>query len=211
MNFPFPEALELIDQSILDGALGGTSAGGDKDSVFPELWDWLKAEFSLTSMFDVGCGCGWTMKYFAGLGCQVYGIDGSEKVLERHQLPRCVERHDLRDGVWLPPVKSDLVWCCEVAEHVPAEYVDNVIDTIALHAAKVIAFCAAPPGCGGHNHVNCQPTEYWAERFLAREWVLSPTLTDKARGLCQQNAWRSERNYFKRSGIILVPKQECVV
>lgn len=54
----------------------------------------------------------------------------------------------------------DLAVCLEVAEHVPAEFAPRLVEFLAGLAPTII-FSAAPPGHGGHSHINEQPPSYW--------------------------------------------------
>lgn len=204
---------------IMDRHLGGTTAEGDPDSYFPELWDWLVEHFKVSSMLDIGCGTGLTQKYFEMYHPEVetMGLEGSQKVIDYHLLKDKVVKHDLYTGpccMWHPLdfyKMYDLVWSCELAEHVEQEFVGNVIQTVVLNCNKVVAFCAAPPGCGGYHHVNCQPKEYWIEKFEQAGLKYQPELTQTALDLCGgkdnlkgwPNKHRCDHNYFRRSGIIL--------
>lgn len=195
------------------GHLGGTSTAGDLDSWFPELWDWLVRDFNVESMLDLGCGVGFTQRWFQERGVHAEGLD-CRQVLDHHVLrsthPSWLQAHDLTTG----PLRFrsyphstrkpfDLVWCCDVGEHLGGEFVDNLVRTVVDNVEKVVAFCAAPPGSGGHHHVNCQPGEWWVEKFISAGLTFLPVLTEHARYLCPGDAYgRSPHNYFRRSGLV---------
>lgn len=192
------------------GHLGGTSKGGDPDSWYPELWDWVLRTFGVWSVLDVGCGVGHTSRWFydRSLTLAVTGLD-CQQVLDHHLLkdvsaPFAGSRlvaHDLTTGP-RGELGADLVWCCEVAEHVAPEFEDNVVQTVAMNTRRVLAFCAAPRGAGGHHHVNCQDPPYWVDRLTAAGLTHRPDLTAHARSLCTEANGRSAHNYFRRSGLI---------
>jgi hypothetical protein len=104
--------------------------------------------------------------------------------------------------VWRDDYQVDLVWCCELAEHVAPEFEDNVVRTVTETCGKALAFCAAPPGAGGYHHVNCQPSEHWIRKLEAAGLCYRPDLTEHARSLCTEANGRSAHNYFRRSGLI---------
>lgn len=191
------------------GHLGGTSTTGDPDSWYPELWLWLTSKFNIERMLDVGCGVGFTQKFFEKQGIVACGID-CEQVLERHLTKTNTISHDLMTGPAMLANSCDLVWCCEVAEHVEQGSVDNVIQTIVGNAKTVVAFCAAPEGAGGYHHVNCQNPHYWINKFTDAGLEFSQPLTDEACNLCDASHGRGDLNYFRRSGLIFVVKAELV-
>jgi SAM-dependent methyltransferase len=66
-----------------------------------------------------------------------------------------------------PPARAaaaDLALCIEVAEHLPPEMGDGLVEFLADHAPTIV-FSAAHPGQGGTGHLNEQPKSYWIERF----------------------------------------------
>jgi hypothetical protein len=195
--------------------LGGTSTGGDPDSWFPELWDWLSREFQVLSCLDVGCGVGvamtWWLKHSLAHVC---GMD-CQQVLAHHLLRGRPDvrddifSHDLTTRHWLTPPTigvCDLVWCCEVAEHIEEKFVGNLIRTLAQNTDKVLAFCAAPRGAGGYHHVNCQNPPYWIGLLSEAGLRYRQDLTEHARQLCPAGYGRGPRNYFARSGLIFTKK-----
>jgi SAM-dependent methyltransferase len=58
----------------------------------------------------------------------------------------------------------DLAYCFEVAEHLPPDLGDRLVQYVASQAPLVV-FTAAHPGQGGTGHINEQPQSYWIERF----------------------------------------------
>ena len=60
--------------------------------------------------------------------------------------------------------KFDLVVCIEVAEHLDKAAAAPLVRTLT-RTAPVVLFSAAPPGQGGHGHVNEQPRAYWHALF----------------------------------------------
>jgi SAM-dependent methyltransferase len=189
--------------------LGGTAIEGDPDSWYPELWDWVVRTFDVASVLDVGCGVGFSTRFFYESGLLVWGLD-AEPVLEKHlfvgydHLEQSIIAHDLTTGCWTrdDTWQTDLVWCCEVAEHIEERFVQNVVDTVTKNCRKVLAFCAAPKGAGGYHHVNCQDPPYWIEKLEAAGLTYRPDLTEQGRALCPEAYGRSPRNYFRRSGLI---------
>jgi len=144
-----------------DGHLGGYIPGGDPCTFCTSLWKQLIADFSVKSVLDIGCAEGQAMKWFADHGCEVSGVEGCQLAIDNHLMPERVAQHDFITGPWTaPPV--DLIWCCEVLEHVEEEYLPNLM---AAMNARVIATTAAAPGQVGHHHVNLQYLRYWTSKF----------------------------------------------
>lgn len=186
------------------GHLGGTSVGGDPDSWFPEMWDWLAKKYSLQSMLDIGCGVGQAQMYFERkLAVATLGID-CEQVLKHHVLkdPRYFDAHDLTTGPYIGASKFDLVWCCEVAEHIEEKFVGNLLETVVANCRKVFCLCAAPKGAGGYHHVNCQDSPYWIEKFESAGLKHQPDLTAEGRRLSPGAVNGRCVSYFARSGLI---------
>ena len=52
----------------------------------------------------------------------------------------------------------------EVAEHIEPEYAEQYVINLCSFG-DLILLTAAPPGQGGHGHVNCQPKRYWEKLF----------------------------------------------
>jgi 2-polyprenyl-3-methyl-5-hydroxy-6-metoxy-1,4-benzoquinol methylase len=127
----------------------------------------LDREFHPESVIDLGCGVGLHLSYFHQNGIVIHGVDGAEGAKKKALIPETeVEIADLREP-YHHPDSFDLVICFEVAEHLPKESADVLIDSIS-HCGDTVAFTAAPPGQGGSHHLNEQPQEYWIEKFESR-------------------------------------------
>ena len=116
------------------------------------------------SVIDIGCGVGNYLLPFQQKGCRVLGVDGCEEAGEL--IPDHFKRVDLRFP--LPDFgKFDLTICVEVAEHLPEQFADQLVLTIANVCSGLALFSAAMPSQVGTHHHNCQPQSYWIAKFAA--------------------------------------------
>jgi len=131
----------------------------------PIICDAIVAEFKPNSVVDVGCALGEYVMGFRGLGVPFcYGIEGSERCLPHivvsHKYIRIKDLRKEIEGLSL----FDLAMSFEVAEHIEPEFTDQYLDNL-IRLSDRILLTAAPPGQKGHYHVNCQPKEYWIDKF----------------------------------------------
>lgn len=181
-------------EPIEDGALGGFVAGGDPRTFEANLWDALITDYQVKSVLDVGCGEGYSSKYFQDRGLKVLAIDGSKEALKKAVFKGIVI-HDYTEGIYSPHLEYDLAWCCEFVEHVEEQYMDNYFAT--LKKAKIVAMTHALPGQGGYHHVNEKPAEYWIGKFKERGFDF-----DLERSKIYQEI--AQGIYFRKTGMILV-------
>jgi SAM-dependent methyltransferase len=131
----------------------------------------LQQQLAPASVLDVGCGQGAWLAVWHGHGVQdLVGVDGS--YVDRRRLLFAPERfyaHDLGQPFDLGR-SFGLVQCLEVAEHLPPDSAATLIDSLVRHG-EVIVFSAAPPGQGGHDHVNERSYDYWRALFLDRDYL----------------------------------------
>lgn len=187
--------MESWSRTVVDNGrpdLGGNGRHGDIGTFCPRLWRFLAERFAARSVLDVGCGEGHAVAFFRGLGLIAHGIDGLPINIHRAVTP--IALHDLTAGPYMYPV--DLVWSCEVAEHIDEDKVDYYLET--LTNGKIIAMTHGLPGQPGHHHVNNQPAEYWIEKMRGRGYDLDPYnevyITISKRDEIQ--------SYFSRSGLV---------
>jgi hypothetical protein len=116
------------------------------------------------SVIDIGCGLGeWA------LGNPNYiGVDFG--VPKKRLLIPVENYRDIDLSSRMPNVpdglKYDLALCLEVAEHLPEEKANWLIDTLC-NLSDLVLFSAAIPNQGGTGHINEQWQTYWAEKFYA--------------------------------------------
>ena len=141
----------------------------------------LSRYLNFSSVLDMGCGNAFLIARLAQLGKNVVGVDGSIHVLD------CVPQ-DLIPNIGIAdltrPVRLgrfDLVICCEVAEHLDAQFADVLVDNICENSAGIVFFSAATAGQGGFYHVNEQPHDYWIGRFRERDFEVDHDVTQKLR------------------------------
>lgn len=153
--------------------LGGNVKGGDSFTYLPDLWTWLVKEFEVYSVLDVGCAEGHALTFFHQiLGLRAVGIEGLKENAVQSLCPVVVA--DLTKG---PVILTgiDLVWCCELVEHLDEKFLDNLLRTLTV--GKVLAMTAAEPNQSGHHHVNCKPAEYWIQHVERYGMRYLPDLT----------------------------------
>jgi len=145
------------------------------DAFLPFLKEYINPQ----SVIDVGCGLGTWLKVFVDDGCnEILGVDGN--YIDKSKL--CIKEeyfllHDLTCTLRLDK-KYDLAICSEVAEHLPEDKAEVLIDTL-INASDTILFSAALPLQGGQNHVNEQPFAYWVQKFNDKGFVMKDYFREK--------------------------------
>lgn len=126
-----------------------------------------RVEGGCGDVLDVGCGAAFVIERLAELGRPVRGLDGSRAcfTVAPKELHDRIAICDFRAVEPRAIEPADLVVCLEVAEHIAAAYADRLVALLACVARRTLVFSAAPPGQGGHDHINEQPMAYWLDRF----------------------------------------------
>src|SRR3990167_5880523 len=100
--------------------LGGNMRGGDPGTDYSlDLWPWLVEKYKPKAVLDVGCAEGHALRCFQAHGCAVVGVEGLWQNARRCGVPVVV--HDLTKGP-LRVEGVDLIWCCDVVEHIGEEH-----------------------------------------------------------------------------------------
>lgn len=174
-------------RTIVDQVLKGAhmTAAPQEQAFTAETFQEREERFSgdykaLAKALTEVCGDGLVLDMGAGTGLLVrhmplvMGIETSE--VAREQTPpylRSLMRFAPLEqwaGCMGDDLRAHLVCCVEVAEHIPAERADELVDAVCSNASRWIYWSAAHPGQGGLGHVNEQPRAYWEEKFKARGW-----------------------------------------
>lgn len=168
--------------------------GGDPRCWFPDLWAWLCVRFDVRTVLDVGCGEGHAVEWFGRHVRFAAGLDGLWWNVDRaRKRGVTILEHDITRHPFVSLTRYDLVWCCEVVEHIHPDHLDNLLTTLAN--GRVIAMTHALPGQDGHHHVNCQDSDYWIRHIEARGYRTLVDETNYGRSLCPHG-------YFGLSGLI---------
>lgn len=157
--------------------LGGNVAEGDPYTFCPKVWDYMLDRFAIKSMLDLGSGLGHCAHYFFRRGVAALAVDGLQYNVDRAVYPTFLQ--DLTKA----PVTArvDLVHCQEVVEHVDAQYIDNVVQS--LKCGRYILLTNALPGQDGHHHVNERPFEYWTKLLRDNNCVYLPEDSRRVRSI----------------------------
>lgn len=123
------------------------------------------------SILDVGCANGFLIEELKERGKEIAGIEASPAVVD-------ILSPDLRQVVKVGDFELaaraarrwDLVACIEVAEHIEPGRSEDLVRALASAATSWIYFTAAPPGQGGHGHINCRPKVEWLALFAELGW-----------------------------------------
>lgn len=138
------------------------------------------------SVIDVGCATGDLVLGFGEYNIFSKGLEGAKTVSKYLVIPESdVAFRDLRvpmySAPFLPiPLKYDLAMCLEVVEHIEIEFADILVENLCVMGDKIL-LSAAPPGQGGHHHVNCQHPEYWDKKFLRGNYKRNQEVAEKVK------------------------------
>ena len=193
---------EFYKEAGVEGErLGGYTIEINEATHFPKMWTWLIQSLEVKTILDVGCGMGFSTKFFHDSGCDVLGIEGCKNPTINGAIPDKMVHCDLYNGPYVHK-EVDLIWCCEVLEHIDEEYLPNVLET--FKQAKYLAVTAAKPGQGGHHHVNLRKSSYWITKMQEIGYTLDAGLTRVCRQLSCFDAhlWSDINNHFDDTGLI---------
>lgn len=130
------------------------------------LAETLAGVFQLRSVADVGCGSGGISAALRDSGVEkIYPFDFSQASVDmtRKRGFTNAQRLDLTQAENIPAT-ADLCLCLEVAEHIPRKFERHLVSLLS-RVAPVLIFTAAPPGQGGHLHVNLRSQDHWKQLF----------------------------------------------
>lgn len=152
-----------------------------------------------SSVIDVGCATGEYVARFNSLGVFAEGIEGSKNAIQFLQTEN-VYIADLRFKVNIGRVYT-LCMSLEVAEHIEEEYSDQYVDNL-IKLSKSILITAAPPGQGGHHHVNCRPKDYWVEKFACHDYGRNNKKEEQFKRLLAPFKHRKEINVYRKNVLV---------
>lgn len=143
--------------------------------------NWLVDTHDIHSFFDLGCGTMGMIELSLARDLYVLGLDGDKALLGKVPYPNNLIMHDLTTGIYKSPKKFDAIWCVEVLEHIPQEFVPNVMQTLlyAISINGLVIMTHALPGTESASHVNCQKEDYWLDMFDVYAFDYLPKETEE--------------------------------
>jgi len=142
-----------------------TAIDQDHKDAYGLLAKTIVSSFSPKTITDVGCGSGGLSFALMSQGVSVQSFDFSEASLDLARSKGVTQARQL-DLITARTIgtSSDVCVCLEVAEHLPASSASHLTKLLS-EVAPILIFTAAPPGQGGHFHINEQPQKYWIDLF----------------------------------------------
>jgi 2-polyprenyl-3-methyl-5-hydroxy-6-metoxy-1,4-benzoquinol methylase len=135
------------------------------------------------SWLDAGCGTGASLEYILKKGISAAGLEFSDLAVIESGLEKYITQCDLTRAVDLKKV-FDVVWCYEVAEHLPESSADQLVNTLVSHGRRIV-FSAARPGQGGDGHINEQDKDYWQRKFESHGCTLDVETSSRINSLSE--------------------------
>ena len=166
--------------AILEEHLGGHQGTTNIDAG---ALDWIINELNPKSFLDIGCGPGGMVEHAERCGLDSFGIDG-DYTLKRYN-PDKFLIHDYTVGPAPLDKRFEFGWSVEFLEHVYEKYIPNYMQSFQQCDCILITY--APPGWGGHHHVNENTQEYWIDTFKNYGFTFNQSLTDGLRNSSTMN------------------------
>ncbi|MFC2149064.1 class I SAM-dependent methyltransferase [Candidatus Auribacterota bacterium] len=148
------------------------------------------------SVIDLGCGEGIWLSVFRDSGVEdIRGVDGAWIDKKRLNIPeeRFVE-FDLKDP-YRTDRRFDLVVSLEVAEHLPVESAETLIESLT-GLGPVILFSASIPFSEGEQHLNEQWQDYWVCLFRERGYEVIDCLRKKIWNIENVEYWYAQNMFL---------------
>lgn len=148
---------------------------GESNDAYNGACEVIAAEivrrFAPATVVDWGCGTGLHVAAMRRAGVNALGVDGVLADADLRAAGVDIRVADITAPV-APEVtfeSYDLSLCIDVLEHLHDSESAAALANITRGAGLVILSCA-PPGQGGHHHVNERPRRYWVRRMAEIGW-----------------------------------------
>jgi hypothetical protein len=195
-----------MSNNHLGGCVIDNKTNGDIGTYAPQVWDKLIELYNPKTILDVGCGAGYSLKYFMDKGIDGIGIEGYREAIQRSPIKGNLVEHDYTKGEYIPTSNFDLAWSCEFVEHVEEQYLHNFMKS--FNVCKYVAITHAVPGQPGFHHVNCQPKEYWIDIFRSYKFEYLEDVSLMLRSLLyDENGGSLENGSHVRNTLMIFKKE----
>ena len=147
--------------------------------------------FKIGSVVDMGCGVAGYLLGCLNAGANVRGLEYSYDSCRKYipePVAKFVSFADLTTKIQL--WKYELAISCEIGEHLPEDKSDIYVDNLT-NSSNSIMFSAAIPNQKGENHINCQPQQYWIDKFAKRGFILDNEKTQLVKNIYRTMPYKS--------------------
>lgn len=163
--------MRLARDSRFDGSELCMASGCPRRILDAVIDKWRPRTF-----LDVGCGVGLAMRHVMSQGVECVGLEGSDAAVSVSPVRHLIRLVNLNEPVALGRT-FDVVWCCEVAEHIHPRFTNVFLESLTRHGDRVV-LSAARPGQGGAGHFNEQPQSYWVAKLGERGFDLDKPFSE---------------------------------
>jgi SAM-dependent methyltransferase len=170
-----------------------------------KTFDYIREKYNIRSMLDIGCGPAGMVEYANYKGVYAIGVDGDPDLGEK---PYTI-LHDFTTGQLELDETFELVYSTEFVEHVDEQYVDNFMKL--FQKGYYVFMSAAPPGQGGHHHVNCKDKKYWIEKFEQYGFEYLPEESEEISKTSNDDLVRKNSMFFRNKTIFTFKDREPFV
>jgi len=134
--------------------------GGATESTLVES---IMELYDIKTVVDIGCGAGRYTKQFIEAGVSCTGYDGNP--LTPEMTDGLCSVLDITEPVDIG--KFDLVFCLEVAEHIPEEFTDVFLKNLYDASDWLLVISWATVGLEWEGHVNCRNNDYVIDKLAS--------------------------------------------
>jgi hypothetical protein len=164
----------------LGGYLNTNNLWGDPGTWGAEIWDKMIKDHNVESIADIGCGLGYSTKYFSKKGLYVVGVEGGTNAINKSVFEGILLQNDYtKSSAFDDDNHFDMIWCCEFVEHVEERYAFNFLND--FKKAKYVVMTFADVNQPGYHHVNCQPESYWIKKIQSIGFEFDQEYSNKLR------------------------------
>jgi SAM-dependent methyltransferase len=167
-----------------------------------KTFDYIREKYNIRSMLDIGCGPAGMVEYANYKGVYAIGVDGDPDLGEK---PYTII-HDFTTGQLELDETFELVYSTEFVEHVDEQYVDNFMKL--FQKGYYVFMSAAPPGQGGHHHVNCKNKDYWIKKFEQYNFEYLPEESEEISKTSNDDLVRKNSMFFRNKTIFTFKDRE---
>jgi len=140
-----------------------------------ELSKYFK-ERTVIGIADIGCGNGEYVEFFREVGLCAWGVDGNPRTKEFCSF---CDTFDITKDEELD--ESDWVLCLEVAEHIPPQHEQKLLDLLARTARTGIVLSWFPIEGHGIGHFNPRDNLYVQNKLSELGFTFLPEATERLR------------------------------